>query len=129
MMAIGEAELLCDFAETYRIYAPEELPVKYMATLACGLRDDSRIYKKMADIKGEVDFERKILVSIFDKLNWLVWSRTEDGQNNTNRPESLYNKIFNKEENPGNEETLTFESAEDFQKEWENRRSHGIDNR
>ena len=48
MMALDEDALICDFAETYHIYNIYGMPVQYIATLAIGLRDDSRIKSKCA---------------------------------------------------------------------------------
>lgn len=91
-----------------------------MAIFACGLKEDARVWKKVADARN---LERELLVSIYDSLNWLVWSRTEDGAEGRNRPESLYNKLYRKEAQ--NDDVRRFESPEDFKKAWENmRRSH-----
>lgn len=43
MMATDEDALICDFAETYHIYDYRQLKPSYAATLAAGLREDSRI--------------------------------------------------------------------------------------
>ena len=36
-------ELTCDMAETYGIFDIKRVPVRLLATLAVGLRDDSRV--------------------------------------------------------------------------------------
>lgn len=106
--------MTCDLAETYRIYDYKSLPVGYVAVLACGLRNDSRVMKKLSDGR---DFDRELLVSIYDSVRMLVWLNSSDGQEGTNRPKSLYNILFNKNENPT--DAKQFESAEDFHAEWE----------
>ena len=47
MISADRDALLCDFAETYGIYDFRALPAFTLATLAVGLRDDSRIKMKM----------------------------------------------------------------------------------
>lgn len=93
-----------------------------MAIFAYGLKEDARIWKKIA---GTRNVERELLVSIYDNLNWLVWSRTEDGANNRNKPESLYKKLYGKDESQA-DEVNSFATPEDFKKHWEEiRRRHG----
>ena len=52
MIRFDEDALICDLAETYHIYDYRSLPVKLVATLSAGLRDDSRIKLKAA---GDLD--------------------------------------------------------------------------
>ena len=74
----------------------------------------------MADAKN---FDRELLVCIYDSLNWLVWSRTEDGAEGRNKPESLYNRLYRKETHE--DDVRRFDTPEDFEKAWEKiRRSH-----
>lgn len=54
MIETDESALVCDFAETYRIYDYRALSVSYAATLAHGLRSDSRIRLKLGEVKEEV---------------------------------------------------------------------------
>ena len=54
MIETDESALICDFAETYHIYDYSALPVSYAATLAYGLRSDSRIRLKLGEVKEEV---------------------------------------------------------------------------
>ena len=54
MIETDESALICDFAETYHIYDYRALPVSYAATLAYGLRGDSRIRLKLGEVKEEV---------------------------------------------------------------------------
>lgn len=51
MLSTDRDALICDMAETYHIYDMRALPVETLATLACGLRDDSRIKLKMSDVR------------------------------------------------------------------------------
>ena len=74
MIGMGEDELICDFAETYHILDLNALPVEMAATLACGLREDARILRKIYDTKN---FDRQLRVGIYDCLNWIKWSKTK----------------------------------------------------
>ena len=62
--------MLCDLAETYGVYDFNALPVTTIATLAAGLRNDSRIKHKVAKL-NEVPAEYT-LVHIADALSVLV---------------------------------------------------------
>lgn len=107
-------ELTCDMAETYGIFDIKRVPVQLLATLAVGLRDDSRV--KRAASNTTCSDEIILLASIADSLRWIVWSKTEDGANNRNRPASImsyYTKSM-KQENESDFES--FESPEEF---WE----------
>ena len=48
MYATDRDALVCDMAETYHVYDVRQLPVPLFATLAAGLRSNSRIRMKMA---------------------------------------------------------------------------------
>ena len=69
MMALDEDALICDLAETYHIYDYRSLPLKTVATLSAGLRDDSRIKLKAADTS--VGLDTVILAAIADNLTML----------------------------------------------------------
>ena len=69
MIRLDEDALICDLAETYHIMDYRSLPVRLVATLSAGLRDDSRIKLKAADTS--VDLETIILAAIADNLTML----------------------------------------------------------
>lgn len=69
MLSFDRDALICDLAETYRIYDYRALPVMTLAALASGLRPDSRIKLKMANIK-ETSSE-VLLIQIFDLLQMM----------------------------------------------------------
>lgn len=114
MMSKFPDELTCDMAETYGIFDIKRVPVQLLATLAVGLRDDSRV--KRAASNTTCSDEIILLASIADSLRWIVWSKTEDGVNNRNRPASImsYYTKSTKQENESDFES--FESPEEF---WE----------
>lgn len=104
--------MVCDFAETYHIYDWRALPLQYAATLACGLRDTSRI--KMALSGQKVDFLTLLTASILDDVQTLVWMNSKDGAKGRNRPESIVQKLIQSAE----EETRSdfgFDSAAAFE--------------
>lgn len=114
MMSKFPDELTCDMAETYGIFDIKRVPASLAATLAVGLRDDSRV--KRAASNAPCSDEIILLASIADSLRWIVWSNTEDGANNRNRPASIM-EYYTKQSRPESEsEFETFESPEEF---WE----------
>lgn len=77
-------ELTCDMVEEYGVFDIKRLPAKLAATLAVGLREDSRV--KRAKSKTPYDDKTIMLAEIVDLLLWIRWSRTEDGANGRNYP-------------------------------------------
>ncbi len=114
MMAKGKNALLCDFAETYHIYDLWQLPIKTVAALAVGLRDNSRI--KMLLSGQKYDAETILLSAIADRLAILIWQQTKDGHKNQNRPKSIL------EEMDKEDDAVVFASIEEYEaarKQWE----------
>lgn len=111
MIRIDEESLICDLAETYRIYDYRQLPIKTVAVFACGLKDDSRIKMKL---NGQlVPLETMLLAGITDSLRTLVWFQTKDGQKGRNRPVSLMN-VFTSNAKESDKDVIIFDSSEDF---------------
>ena len=112
--------MICDFAETYRIYDYKQLPVPYAAILAVGLREDSRIKMKMAGAKGTL--EEQIMTMIYDVVNVIRYYHTQDAVDNINQPERLYPQLFDKNYKPKEEniEYMRFNSGEEFKRAWNN---------
>lgn len=110
MLSKDEDALICDLAETYNVYDYESLPVQRVATLAIGLRGDSRIVMKMTGaVFNRTDF---ILSLIADYTALNVWMKTKDGHHGRNRPKPL-REIFsnaNKEK-----DVVTFDTPEEFE--------------
>ena len=69
MIKLDEDALICDLAETYHVYDYRSLPVKLVATLSAGLRDDARIKLRAAD--SSVGLDTIILAAIADNLTML----------------------------------------------------------
>lgn len=87
MYARNPDALTCDMAETYGIFDLKGVPVQLLATLAVGLRDDSRI--KMAMTKTPVRDEIVLLAMIADCIRWIQWSLTESAMSGGKPPGSI----------------------------------------
>ena len=114
MIALDEDALVCDLAETYHIYDMRSFPCEYIATLAKGLRDDSRI--KMKAVGLEVDINRLLLAHIADNtaINW--WLKTENGRKGKNQPKSFVKILTEKIDE--SKKAKPFETSADFEEEW-----------
>ena len=112
MIATDEDALICDFAETYHIYNIYELPVEYIATLAIGLRHNSRIMMAINGLK--VDLNSLLLAHIADNTAINVYFKTKDAEKGRNRPKSFV-KLLTSDKS---EIARGFDSGEDFIKEW-----------
>lgn len=91
MVAVGEDELTCDFAQIYQITDWRALPLKTAAVLAAGLPDSSRIRRKLSG--DRIDLTTALLAMILDRLKVLCWQNTEDGINGRNYPESTFERL------------------------------------
>ena len=114
MISADKDALICDLAETYGIYDYRALPVTTLATLAVGLRDDSRI--KMHLIGAKVPRSDLLMAAAVDRLSLLLWINSEDGKHGTNRPPSILSSILGAEQD--NNPVETFETAEEFEVAW-----------
>ena len=115
MVVFDEDALICDMAETYGVFDLYALPAQLAATLAVGLRDDSRIKIKMSGMK--MDFNKYILAALFDKVNWLCWTKTENAQHGRNVPERILSLLLQDAPNTSVEEFQVFDSPEAFEQE------------
>ena len=114
MISTDRDALVCDFAETYGIYDFRALPVHLLATLAVGLRDDSRI--KMRLVGAKVSRTEIMLAAALDRLSLLWWAQTERGRNNVNRPASILSIIMGEKGKQADVET--FDTADEFESAW-----------
>lgn len=111
MISIDEDALMCDLAEVYHIYDYKSLPVSLVAAFSCGLRDESRIKMKISDAK--VSLNTVLLACILDKVNWIAWSKTEDGHRNANHPKSILSIILGQSD--GDKDVLVFNDSDDYE--------------
>lgn len=104
---------VCDLAEYYGIYNYRDFRPLYLATLALGLRAESRV--KTAVGGAQVPLDLLLQAIIADRLGLLFWAQTEDGVNNRNRPTSLVEVLTGK----GKKDTpRKFTSPEAFKAAW-----------
>lgn len=114
MMAVGEDELICDLAETYHIYDYRSLSPRMAAVFSCGLRNNSRIKKKLSG--REYDIDNTLLnVMIYDCVNWLRWTKTQAAHDGGDPPEPMLNKMLGYEDSSENTDVQTYDSAEEFE--------------
>lgn len=117
MLRTDEDALLCDFAETYHIYDLGSLPVKTVAALAFGLRDDSRIKMIMAGLKVPVN--QMLLAHIADSANYIKWTKTEAAVKNPNKPpDRLLNVIMGVPQAGSEKQCMSFKTPADFEAAW-----------
>ena len=116
MMDLDEDALICDFAETYHIYDIYQYPCDYIATLAVGLRETSRIMVKLSGLR--ITPELFAMCDIADSLRILRWWKTKDGQHGRNKPPMLLD-VFSEENKKNEKDDLRgFNSGDDFMREW-----------
>lgn len=81
-----------------------------MATLAFGLREDSRTKMKIAGQK--ISKETLLLAAITDRLSWLVYANTEDAKHNRNKPKSIVEAMLAEDKTA--DKVKAFRSGADF---------------
>ena len=113
MIETDESALICDFAETYHIYDYRALPVHYAATLAYGLRCDSRIRLKLGEVKEEVPCFISAAKAA-DCLALIVNSLREEPEE---CPALLTDIIYGRGQNEEQKKT-SYSSGEDFRSAW-----------
>lgn len=123
MLSTDKDALICDLAETYGIFDYRALPVPLLATLAAGLREESRIKRKLAGAK--MSRLEMLTAAAVDKLSMMAWMISEDGRKGENRPKSVLAILMGEE--PDDNPVEGFETAEEFETEWARRTgvSHG----
>lgn len=106
--------MTCDLAETYHILDMYSHPADLIATLAMGLRNDSRIKMKVAGMK--VKPELLLMARIADNTALNVYAKTRDARTGRNKPKSLTEALL--EEKEKSEKPREFKNGDDFLKEW-----------
>ena len=116
MINFDEDALICDLAETYQIYDYRSLPLKTVATLSAGLRDDSRI--KMAAADMTVRQETLLLAAIADRVEAFRYGFSSDAEKGINQPLSLVDVILGRETETKTSKggVVGFGSVEEFEK-------------
>lgn len=111
MVNEDEEALICDLAETYHIYDMRELSPLKVAVFSCGLREDSRIKKKLSGV--ELDINTLLLAVCADSLQFMAWAQTDNARKNINRPQSLLELLTKTEKKS---DIVGFATAEEFEK-------------
>lgn len=108
MLCVNEDAVICDLAETYGVLDMRAVPVKTLAALCVGLRDDSRI--KMALMGYKRIAPSFALVRIADTLSLLAHSLV--GKEGSPTPQ-LYGDIMagKQEKQSGYDTVEAFEAA------------------
>lgn len=114
---LDEDAMICDLAEYYQIYDYKQLPLETVAILVYGLRDHSRIKMKMTDSRLTV--EQTLFAIMADDLNYIAWSKTKDAQANINKPESILERLRNKDVQ---QDCTGFATGADFMRAWNKKR-------
>ena len=104
--------MICDLAQYYHIFDWRAMPLKLVATLTVGLPYDSRVFKKINNVK--LDRTEMLLALAVDVLNIIAWQRTKDGAKGRNRPESIYKKLMGLEEKK-KDDLMEFDSIDDYE--------------
>lgn len=104
--------MICDLAETYGVLSYESLPVRLVATLSAGLRENSRIKMKLSEAK--VDNVTWMLASAADCLSLLVWQNTENGQKGRNMPTMFTDIILGN--NDKKSDVAVFNTPEEYER-------------
>lgn len=115
MIISDEDSLICDFAETYKIYNYKEFSIEYIAILADGLRENSRIKLKLSGL--EVGIDTLLLARICDSTTLNVYAKTKDAKSNRNRPPCMIDVVLKRNKKF---KLLNFETGKDFLNEWRN---------
>jgi len=111
MLAADRDAVVCDLAETYGILDYRALPVRMLATLCVGLRDDSRIRLLMSGARTTMD--TALLAAAADRLGQLVWMGSKDGQRGKNRPRAILPLLLGQQKRES--DLMTFDTGEEFE--------------
>lgn len=84
--------MICDLAQYYNIYNYEQLAFNKLAVFVFGLPENSRLMKKLAGLK--VDLNTVIITGIFDRLSLLLYSIA--GSKESKKPEALTDSLLGK---------------------------------
>ena len=112
MLSRCRTELICDFAETYRIYDLFSMPANLVATLAVGLGLNSRTKTKIMGLAVPID--TFLLAGAIDRLSFLCWSKTDDARKGINPPKLILPKLMGQEEST----LASVKTPEDFDIAW-----------
>lgn len=110
LMRSSETAVVCDLAEYYHILDWRSVPLRTLAMLVAGLREDSRTMMLASGQK--IRLNSALLAASVDRLSMLLWAKSKDGQKNRKRPESILQQLT--EEHQPADELVGFDTGEDF---------------
>lgn len=110
MIRLDEDALICDLAETYHIYDYRSLPLKTVATLSAGLRENSRI--RLLAAEAPATQEVVLLATIADRIEWFRYGFSKDAEKGRNKPISIVDSLFKQEDK---ETVRGFETAAELE--------------
>lgn len=119
MLATDRDALVCDLAEIYHVLDMTALPVPLLATLAAGLRGDSRIRMRME--REPVPCNTMLQAAILDRLTTLCWMQSRDGAHGRKRPPSVVEAMAGKETARTQHTAarpVAFATPEEFDRAW-----------
>ena len=90
-MAEHPDALRADFQQHYHLNLDgmgRDYTTLHAADLLAQLPEGARVWRSY-DERAAWTAERTLLAAIVNDLNWLVWSKTKDGQRNRNRPKPI----------------------------------------
>ena len=90
-MAEHPDALRADFQQHYHLNLDgmgRDYTTLHAADLLAQLPEGARVWRAY-DERAAWTAERTLLAAIVNDLNWLVWSKTKDGQRNRNRPKPI----------------------------------------
>lgn len=111
MLSLDREAVMCDFAEAYHIYTFKGLSARYIATLAIGLRENSRIKLKMIGVKNCLP-DIIINALLIDSVRDIRYLFAKYLSLETERGESIVDLIY------GNEQSVKktgYSSVEEFE--------------
>ena len=108
MSVVDKDALICDFAQYYSIYQFDKYEISYIAILACGLPEESRIKKKLRKIPYTL--EETLLAAIVDHLAMQLYQHA--GKKSNRKPKSLLRMMMEKEDKSAVQSFNTVEAFE-----------------
>lgn len=119
MLRLDRDAVICDLAETYGIFNYQALPVRLLATLVVGLREDSRIMRKVSGNK--IPRADVLLAAAVDRLSTIAWMLSDNGANGTDRPKSIVEALLGAPDQASSSDVEAFYTPEDYEAEWARR--------
>ena len=126
MLSTDRDAVECDLAESYGIFDLQGLPVGKLATLVCGLRENSRIRVKLSEMNATP--EMLMYATMVDRLTLLAWLNSCDGAKGTNRPKSMLEAIMGAKEKRAEMVFASGKDFEEYRKQFEERINDGREN-